>query len=173
MTADLEGVISMNFREKRRRKQLEKLKRKYERLQNAGKFQKWKNERPFWGGFLAILAAILILYIPIHLYAIAFIPGSLVFVGFLFGGLIFIVGFLAWFYPQFSTIIGIVIIFLSVLSIMGALGGFLIGSILGIIAGAICVGWEKTEIHDLDLLDDNFKDKKVIVHDSSSNTFQA
>ena len=164
----------MNRKEKRKRKQFKKLKRKYERLQNAGKFQKWKNDRPFWGGFLAIIAACIILYIPAHLIAIAFIPGSLVFVGFLFGGLIFILGLLVWFYPQFSTILGIIIIFLSVLSIMGALGGFFIGSILGITAGAICVGWERKEMEPADFpADDDFDDEKVIVDHSSSNTFQA
>lgn len=136
----------MNWREKRKRRKEEKLKRKYAKLAEAGKFSRWKNERPFWGGALTILAALLILYIPMPLYAIAFIPGSLVFVGFLFGGLLLIIGILSFIYPQFSTVFGVVTIFLSILSIMGALGGFLIGTLLGILSGSLLVAWEKKEV---------------------------
>lgn len=145
----------MNWREKRKRRKEEKLKRKYAKLAEAGKFSRWKNERPFWGGALTILAALLILYIPMHLYAIAFIPGSLVFVGFLFGGLLLIIGILSFIYPQFSTVFGVVTIFLSILSIMGALGGFLIGTLLGILSGSLLVAWEKKEV-DLSQIGDDF-----------------
>lgn len=163
----------MNRKERKARKKLRKLQRKAERLHDAGKFRKWKNDRPFWGAVLTILAAALVLYIPLHLYAIAFIPGSLVFVGFLFGGLLLIIGILALFYPQFSTVFGIITIFISVLSIMGALGGFLIGTILGIIAGSLCIGWEKKEVDLSEIdIDDHKSDKKIVV-ESSSNTFQA
>src|SRR5699024_12650246 len=86
---------------------------------------------------------LLILYIPLHLYAIAMIPGSFVFVGFLFGGLILIIGVLAYIYPQFSTVFGVITIFLSVLSLMAALGGFIVGTILGIVSGSLLVAWEK------------------------------
>ncbi|WP_216639609.1 DUF6114 domain-containing protein [Virgibacillus phasianinus] len=140
----------MNKREawalKRTEKKEEKLQRKYMKLSKAGRFKRWRNRRPFWGATLTVLAALVILYIPIHLYAIAFIPGSLVFVGFLFGGLLLIVGSFAYVYPQFSTVFGVISIFLSVLSVMGALGGFIVGSILGIIAGSLCIGWERREV---------------------------
>lgn len=136
----------MDKKERKSLKREEKLKRKYEKIQQAGKFTKWRNERPFWGGILTILASIVILYIPMHLYAIAFIPGTFVFIGFLFGGLTLIIGILSLIFPQFSTVFGIVTIFLSVLSIMGALGGFLIGTILGIVSGSLLVAWEKTEV---------------------------
>lgn len=137
----------MNKKEARILKGEEKLQLKYEKISEAGKFKKWRNRRPFWGATLILLAAMMILYIPLHLYAIAFIPGSLVFVGFLFGGLMLITGVFAYIYPQFSTVFGVVSIFFSILSIMGALGGFIIGSILGIIAGALCIAWEMKEIN--------------------------
>ncbi|MEG6574936.1 DUF6114 domain-containing protein [Caldibacillus debilis] len=136
----------MNRREKRRLKREEKLRKAYERLAEGGRFARWKNERPFWGGVLSILSALVILYIPLHLYAIAFIPGTFVFIGFLFGGLLLILGIFSLIYPQFSTVFGVIVIFLSVLSIMGALGGFLIGTILGIVSGSLLVGWERHEV---------------------------
>jgi len=133
-------------KEARVQRRAEKLQRKSEKLANAGKFRQWRHRRPFWGATLTVLAGLLVLYIPIHLYAIAFIPGSLVFVGFLFGGLLLIIGILGYIFPQFSTVFGVITIFLSVLSVMGALGGFIIGTILGIIGGALCIAWEKVEI---------------------------
>lgn len=136
----------MDKKEARALKKDEKLQRKYEKVSNGSKFKQWRNRRPFWGATLTVLAALLILYIPLHLYAISFIPGSLVFVGFLFGGLILIAGIFAFIYPQFSTVFGVVTMFLSVLSIMGALGGFIFGTILGLIAGALCIGWEQQEV---------------------------
>ncbi|GAA0590180.1 hypothetical protein GCM10009001_02670 [Virgibacillus siamensis] len=119
---------------------------KYRKIAEGGKFKQWRNRRPFWGATLMVLAGMLILYIPIQLFAIAFVPGSFVFIGFLFGGLMIIMGILDYIYPQFSTVFGIVAIFLSVLSVMGALGGFIIGTILGIIGGSLSIAWQKQEI---------------------------
>ena len=76
----------------------------------------------------------------------ALIPGSLVFIGFLFAGLTLIIGTLAYIYPQFSTVFGVITIFLSVLSIMGALGGFIVGTILGIVGGAFLIAWSQEEV---------------------------
>ncbi len=131
----------MTRKEKKMLKQQQKLEKKREKLMNASKFTLWRNSRPFWGATLTVLAGLMILYIPIHLFAIAFTPGSYAILGILFGGLITLSGILAYFYPNLSKIFGIVTIFLSVLSIMGALGGFLIGTLIGIVGGAMCIGW--------------------------------
>ncbi|WP_246516467.1 DUF6114 domain-containing protein [Salicibibacter cibarius] len=132
--------------QKREQKNQVQLEKRQSKLVDAGRFKRWRNRRPFWGATFTLLAGLMILYIPLHLYAIAFAPGSLAFVGFLFGGLVIIMGALAYIYPQFSTIFGVVTIFLSILSIMGALGGFIVGTIVGIIGGALCVGWSMEEV---------------------------
>lgn len=98
--------------------------------------------RPFWGATLSLLAGIIILYIPIQLLNIAFAPGNMVVIGLIFGGLIILMGILGYFYPKFNVVFGIVTIFLSVLSVMGALGGFLIGTILGIVGGSLSIAWK-------------------------------
>ncbi|HET7627016.1 MAG TPA: DUF6114 domain-containing protein [Bacillales bacterium] len=123
-------------------KKTEKQRKRREDVIQAGPFKRWRSERPFWGATLTLLSGIMILYIPVQLYAIAFAPGSFAFVGLLFGGLIVIIGSMAYRYPPFSTVFGVVTIFLSVLSIMGALGGFVIGTIIGIIGGALCIAWQ-------------------------------
>src|SRR5699024_2818699 len=131
---------------KREEKQDEKRQRQYNKAMEGGNFKKWRNQRPRWGATLTLLAGSLILYIPLQLHAIALIPGSLVFIGFLFAGLTLIIGTLAYIYPQFSTVFGVITIFLSVLSIMGALGGFIVGTILGIVGGAFLIAWSQEEV---------------------------
>ncbi|HET7522307.1 MAG TPA: DUF6114 domain-containing protein [Bacillales bacterium] len=131
----------MSKKEAKAEKRRQKLKKKQNKLMRVGKFKLWRNRRPFWGATLTFLAGLLILYIPVQMYAIAFAPGSFAFVGLLFGGLILIIGALSYLYPQFSTVFGVMTIFLSVLSIMGALGGFIVGTLLGITGGSLLIAW--------------------------------
>lgn len=136
----------MGNKEQKAEKKRQKLKKKQDQLIRAGKLKRWKSSRPFWGATLTLLAGLLILYIPVQLYAIAFAPGSFAFVGLLFGGLIVLIGVMTYIYPPFSTVFGVITIFLSVLSIMGALGGFFVGTILGILGGALAIGWKPVMI---------------------------
>ena len=117
------------------------------------KFKNWRKSRPFWGATLSLLAGIIILYIPIQLLNIAFAPGNMVVIGLIFGGLIILMGVLGYFYPKFNVVFGIVTIFLSVLSVMGALGGFLIGTILGIVGGSLSIAWKYEMIHPTNKMD--------------------
>ncbi|MCZ0754568.1 DUF6114 domain-containing protein [Anoxybacillus sp. J5B_2022] len=118
-------------------------------------FKEWKARRPFWGATLTILSGLVILWIPIQLYEVAIVPGSILFSGFFLGGLVFLLGVMSYAMPKLSTVFGIITIFAAVLSIMGALGGFLVGTILGIIGGALCIAWKpelavvETSHHDL------------------------
>lgn len=83
----------------------------------------------------------MILWVPLNLYLSTFLPGSIAIVGLLFGGLITLIGIVALVFPNASRILGIFTIFLSILSIIGALGGFLFGTIFGIIGGALLTAW--------------------------------
>ncbi|WML49849.1 DUF6114 domain-containing protein [Neobacillus sp. PS3-34] len=85
---------------------------------------------------------LIILWVPLKLYEVAVAPGSILFVGFFLGGLVLLMGVLSFLMPKLSTLLGILAIFAAVLSIMGALGGFLIGTILGIVGGAMCIAWK-------------------------------
>ncbi|MEH7096256.1 DUF6114 domain-containing protein [Neobacillus vireti] len=106
------------------------------------RFKKWRARRPFWGATLCSLSGLIILYVPAQLYELAAGPGSMLFTGFFFGGLTLLMGVLSYVMPKLSTLLGILAIFASVLSILGALGGLLIGTILGIIGGAILIAWK-------------------------------
>ncbi|MEH7544462.1 DUF6114 domain-containing protein, partial [Neobacillus vireti] len=103
--------------------------------------KKWSKSRPLWGAFITILSGLMILWVPLNLYLSTFLPGSIASIGLLFGGVITLIGIVAIFFPNASKILGIFTIFLSILSVVGALGGFLFGTLLGIIGGALLMGW--------------------------------
>jgi MFS family permease len=103
--------------------------------------QKWHKSRPLWGSILTILSGLMILWVPLNLYLSTFLPGSIAVIGLLFGGVITLIGIVALFYPNASKILGIFTIFLSILSVIGALGGFLFGTLFGIIGGALLMAW--------------------------------
>lgn len=103
--------------------------------------RKWRKKRPLWGSIITILSGLMILYVPLNLYLSTFLPGSIAVIGLLFGGLITLIGVIALFFPNASKILGIFTIFLSILSVIGALGGFLFGTIFGIIGGSMLIAW--------------------------------
>lgn len=78
---------------------------------------------------------------PIHLLEVALRPGNFVVLGLLFGGLMTIIGILSYFYTRLNIIFGIITIFLSIASILGALGGLFVGTLLGIISGSLLLSW--------------------------------
>lgn len=102
---------------------------------------KWRKQRPLWGAILTIISGLMILWVPLNLYLSTFLPGSIAIIGLLFGGLITLIGIIALFFPNASKILGIFAIFLSILSVIGALGGFLFGTLIGIIGGALLMAW--------------------------------
>ncbi|WP_223595076.1 DUF6114 domain-containing protein [Neobacillus bataviensis] len=106
------------------------------------RFKKWRSRRPFWGATLCILSGIIILYVPAQLYELAATPGNILFAGFFLGGLTLLLGVLGHIMPKLSTLLGVLAIFSSVLSILGALGGLLLGTILGIVGGSMLIAWK-------------------------------
>jgi len=98
--------------------------------------------RPKAGLILVILAGLVILWIPVNLYWLAFVPGSFAFTGILFGTMVLLCGILGWFMPQYVRLLGVFAMVLSIASIMGALGGLLIGTVLGVVGGSLCAAWD-------------------------------
>lgn len=109
-------------------------------------FKRWRKSRPFWGALITILSGGMILWIPLNLYLNTFLPGSIAVIGLIFGGAIILLGIVALFFPHSSKILGIFTIFLSILSVIGALGGFLFGTLFGIIGGALLMAWRLVPI---------------------------
>lgn len=106
-------------------------------------FTEWRATRPFWGGLLLILASLLIAWVPLQFaLELLFIGGAFTVIGLVFAVIVFLIGTFALLRPDLSTILGITGIAFSVLSLIGALGGLLFGTLLGVAGGALCVAWQ-------------------------------
>ncbi|MEV7771413.1 DUF6114 domain-containing protein [Kitasatospora sp. NPDC086791] len=109
-------------------------------------FRDFRRTRPFWGGLLAMIAGVPILYFPYaHLsfggLTIAMSTtagaGSLI-----IGVLMIILGLTAWFQPAVRVFGGIATILLTLVSIpVSNLGGFGLALLPGLIGGGLMVSW--------------------------------
>lgn len=111
-----------------------------------GDFRVWRGQRPFWGGMLTLLAGIPIMYIPYQNLTLGSLTirmsttagaGSLI-----IGVLLVVLGLTMWFQPQSRVFAGVAAILLALVSlVVSNFGAFLIGFLLGLIGGALCVSW--------------------------------
>ena len=106
------------------------------------RFQAWKSARPFWGGVLLTLSGLVIGIIPMDLaMKFALIPTEFAFVGLIFAIFVVLCGLFALAKPQLAEFFGAAGMLISIISIFGALGGFVVGTLLGILGGSLCVAW--------------------------------
>lgn len=76
------------------------------------------------------------------------VGSSTAYLGLVSSSLVFLIGVFALTKPEFSTIIGKVGVALSIISLMGTLGGLFIGMILGLIGSNLCIAWESDEVEE-------------------------
>ncbi|MQS14072.1 hypothetical protein F7Q99_17780 [Streptomyces kaniharaensis] len=109
-------------------------------------FRVFRRTRPFWGGLLAMIAGVPILYFPYAHLALGSVTiamsttagaGSL-----LIGLLMMILGLTGWFQPAVRVFAGIATILLTLVSIpMSNLAGFGMALLPGLIGGGLLVSW--------------------------------
>ncbi|GAA4864872.1 DUF6114 domain-containing protein [Kitasatospora terrestris] len=110
------------------------------------RFRAWRRSRPFWGGLLAMIAGLPILYFP---YAHLSFNGMTVAMSttagagsMLIGLLMVALGLTAWFQPLVRVFCGVATTILALISIpVSNLGGFGLGLITGLIAGGLLCAW--------------------------------
>lgn len=68
------------------------------------------------------------------------------------GGIVLGCAILGWIYPEKVQIFGVVGMIFSILSLIGAFGGLIIGMLLGIVGGALCAAWGPDEGEKFSLL---------------------
>ncbi|WP_336000911.1 DUF6114 domain-containing protein [Halorientalis halophila] len=108
-----------------------------------GRFGEWKQGRPFTGALLLMIGGIVIGWVPIQFATeLAIIGGSFTVIGLVFAAMVFLTGAFVMARPELSTIFGVIGIALSILSLIGALGGMFVGMIIGIVGGNLCVAWQ-------------------------------
>ena len=121
------------------------------------RFAAWRRERPFWGGLILLLAGLVIAYIPLNLaMSIPLIPNHFAYIGLVFAAFVILCGIFTIVQPELATFFAAAGILLSIASIFGALGGFGVGTFLGIVGGSLVIAWE----HPDERSDDDGSDRE-------------
>lgn len=107
----------------------------------------WRRQRPFSGGAVLLLSAVVIGYMPFMIAIQTLTLGtSRSALGLLCAVLIAISGIAALTRPSHSTFFGVVGSALSILSLLGTFGGLLIGTLVGCVGGSLCVAWTDSNL---------------------------
>ncbi|MGM1059460.1 DUF6114 domain-containing protein [Saccharothrix sp. Mg75] len=108
----------------------------------VARFTRWRGERPFWAGLLAVLAGVEVLLVPVTGYRFLLVQGiggigSVLVAAGLVGG-----GVALWRRPARSVAIGVAVIALGFVAyVVANLGGFLVGTALALVAGSLATAW--------------------------------
>ncbi|ADN49677.1 DUF6114 domain-containing protein [Vulcanisaeta distributa] len=108
--------------------------------------QRWRSLRgriPFWGIYLGLLSALILLLLPIMYFRVLFVSASLV-NSFILGGVVTILSLIPLFYPKpmVCRVLGLAMIFLGILMWLIVAGGLTWGSVLSIISGGYLYDWK-------------------------------
>ncbi|MFI6149562.1 DUF6114 domain-containing protein [Streptomyces sp. NPDC051109] len=102
----------------------------------------WRRARPFWGGLLVVLGGAELLLVPLSplTVLVSLGAGGIAAIG--IGAALVVAGLFLWFLPQARAYVSVHALLLSVLSFPATnLGGFLVGTLLGIAGSALAFGW--------------------------------
>ncbi|KAB7849200.1 DUF6114 domain-containing protein [Streptomyces mobaraensis] len=103
----------------------------------------WRKGRPFWGGLLSTLAGAEICAIPLGPLKIMLVQGITGILSILMGLVMIMMGLSAWFAPSYRMFAGIVTVMCAAAAlVLSNLGGFLLGTLLGVIGGSMVFAWQ-------------------------------
>ncbi|MFF9480041.1 DUF6114 domain-containing protein [Streptomyces sp. NPDC014733] len=106
------------------------------------RWRRWRRSRPFWGGLAAVLAGAEICALPLAPLKVMLQQGIAGVPSVLMGLVMILMGLSAWFTPQHRTLAGVLTVLGAMAAlVMSNLGGFLIGTLLGILGGAMIFAW--------------------------------
>lgn len=115
-------------------------------LRAAGVARQWfrafRRTRPFWGGLWLIVAGAVVIRVMYFPIGVAMTGGFNTSAGFILGGSMVLFGLVAWCAPHYAGLVGLLGVLAALAAFVGAnLGGFLVGTVLGIIGGSMVWGW--------------------------------
>ncbi len=111
----------------------------------AGWFRAFRRTRPFWGGLWCIAAGAWIIRSMFFSFVLAVSGGWSYSAGYILGGGLVLFGLVSWFAPHYRSLLGIMAVLLSLAAFVAAnLGGYLVGSVLGIVGGSRVWAWGET-----------------------------
>ncbi|GDY32385.1 DUF6114 domain-containing protein [Gandjariella thermophila] len=109
-------------------------------------FRRWRHGRPFWAGLFLLASGVVILLPP---YATLRFGDMVISINTLGGVSALVIGCLLlvcaatmWLRPRFRLFAGTAAVLLSLVALVTSnLGGFLVGTVLGLVGGALAVAW--------------------------------
>lgn len=105
-------------------------------------FRAFRRTRPFWGGLWTMLAGIWIIRAMNFGIGLAITGGWSYSAGYTLGGALVLFGLVAWFAPHYKSLVGVMAFAVALIAFVAAnLGGYLVGTILGIIGGSMIWAW--------------------------------
>jgi hypothetical protein len=105
-------------------------------------WRRWRRSRPFWAGVPTIAAGVVVLVVPGGNLDVLLLPGVAGISGFLFGAALCALGLFFWFQPRSRSFVGIAVVLVSIGALVATnLGGFVLGTLLGIVGGALGFAW--------------------------------
>ncbi|WP_051805286.1 DUF6114 domain-containing protein [Streptomyces sp. NRRL F-2747] len=107
------------------------------------RWRQWRRGRPFWGGFFAVLAGAEICALPLAPLKVMLQQGIAGIPSVLMGIFMIVLGLTAWFSPAQRSLAGVLTTLIATAAlVMSNLGGFLIGTLLGILGGGLMFAWQ-------------------------------
>lgn len=105
-------------------------------------FRAFRRTRPFWGGLWTILAGLWIVRAMNFGIGLAITGGWSYSAGYTLGGALALFGLVAWFAPHYKGLVGLLAFVTALIAFVAAnLGGYLVGTVLGIIGGSMIWAW--------------------------------
>ncbi|WP_219821912.1 DUF6114 domain-containing protein [Streptomyces sp. Ru71] len=107
------------------------------------KWRAWRRSRPFWGGLATVLAGGEICVLPLAPLEVMLKQGVAGLPSVLLGLVMIVLGLSAWVAPHYRGLAGTLTVLLAVAAlVMSNLGGFLLGTLLGIVGGSMIFAWQ-------------------------------
>lgn len=105
-------------------------------------FRAWRRTRPFWGALWTILAGAEIVKMMSFSFGLALTGGWAYSAGYVMGGGLILMGLVALLTPHYKGLAGVIAFLVALGAFPTAnLGGYLVGSVLGIIGSSMIVSW--------------------------------
>ncbi|WP_206321926.1 DUF6114 domain-containing protein [Streptomyces sp. HNM0575] len=102
----------------------------------------WRRGRPFWGGLFTVVSGVEIGVLPLAPMKVMLHQGTAGVPTVVLAAIMVVLGFSGWFSPQYRGLAGIITVILaSAALVLSNLGGFMIGTLLGVVGGALMFAW--------------------------------
>ncbi|THA33538.1 hypothetical protein E6W17_31575 [Streptomyces sp. A1547] len=130
------------------RRHLQALRAQHEHQQGQegmllSRWRRWRRGRPFWGGLFAVLAGAEICALPLAPLKVMLQQGIAGIPSVLMGVVMIVLGLTAWFSPAQRSLAGVLTTLIATAAlVLSNLGGFLIGTLLGILGGGLMFAWQ-------------------------------